>query len=144
MVLAPDMEIERALAEMKKAGAEHAAVVDGGGILLGGFSCRYVLKNLLPVSVAMADGIQLDIKVSAAPGIAKRLRKVNPLKVAELMERKVAIVYPQTPIWEGVNALIMHDGPVFVVEGENNKFKGMITGASALDELQRMQESEAV
>jgi CBS-domain-containing membrane protein len=143
IVLRPDMEVEAALKELKKKNLEFAAVVDEDGILLGLFSHQYLMKNLLPVSVAMADGIQLDVTVKAAPGIAKRLRKVYPAKVSEVMDRKIHAVYPQTPIWEGVNALINYGSPVFVVEDDKGKFMGVITSASALDELQRMQESEA-
>jgi CBS domain-containing protein len=143
VALSPDMEVEAAIKELKKKNLEFAAVVDGDGTLLGMFSYQYLMKNLLPVSVAMADGIQLDVTVKAAPGIAKRLRKVYPAKVSEVMDRKIHTVYPQTPIWEGVNALISYGSPVFIVEDDKNKFMGVITSASALNELQRLLESEA-
>lgn len=144
MTLSPETEVEAALKDMKKKKADFAAVVDDQGVLIGMFSIQSLLNNLLPVSVAMADGIRLDVTVRAAPGIAKRLKKVYPSKVSELMERRVHVVYPQTPIWEGVSALITYGSPIFVVEGESGKYMGMITSASALEELQRMQEeSEA-
>ena len=142
LVLAPETEVEAALKEMKKKKTEHAAVVNKAGVIEGVFSIGGLVRNILPVSVAVSGGIQMDVTVRAAPGIAKRLRKVYPLAVADLMDRKFPAVYPQTPIWEGINLLAGHNSPVFVVEGENNRFIGMITGASALEELQRMQESE--
>ncbi len=138
----PDMEVEKALKELKKKKTESAAIVNEQGEVEGVFSLQIVMKNLLPVSVAMADGIQLDVTVRAAPGIAKRLKKVSPLAVAELMERKFKAVYPETPIWEAVNYLVSSNDPLVVVEGQNNKFIGLITSQSAMDELKRLQESE--
>jgi len=141
--LSPDMKVEKALAQLKKKNVEAAIVVDENDIVQGTFSIQVLMKNLLPVSVAMSDGIQLDVTVRAAPGIAKRLKKVYPLTVGELMDRKFNAVYPETPIWEGINYLVNGVSPLVVVEGDNNKFLGMITNASALEELQRMQEGEA-
>lgn len=144
LTVPPEMEVEQALKEMKKKKVEYAAVVNGSGVMEGVFSVSSLIRNILPVSVAISGGLQMDVTVRAAPGIAKRLRKVYPLAVADLMDRKFPVVYPQTPIWEGVNLLASHGGsPVFVVEGENNRFIGMMTSGSALEELQRMQESEA-
>ena len=143
LVLSPDTEVEKALKEMKKRKVEHAAVVSREGVLEGVFSIDGLIRNILPVSVAVSGGIQMDVTVRAAPGIAKRLRKVYPLSVSALMDRRFPAVYPQTPIWEGINILAGQNGrPVFVVEGENHRFIGIITGGSALEELQRMQEGE--
>ncbi|MCC6598048.1 MAG: CBS domain-containing protein [Alphaproteobacteria bacterium] len=143
LILSPDTEIEKALKEMKKRKVEYAAVVGDDGVIEGVFSIGSLIRNILPVSVVMAGGIQMDVKMRAAPGIAKRLRNVYTLAVSALMDRNFTVVYPQTPIWEGVSILAARGSPVFVVEGENNRFIGMMTSASALEELQRMQEVEA-
>ncbi len=140
--LSPDTKVEKALKELKKKNFEAAPVVNEEGVIEGVFSLAGVMENLLPVSVAMSDGIQLDVTVRAAPGIAKRLKKVYPATVAELMSRKFDVVYPETPIWEGVNLLVTHGAPLFVVENKNNKFLGMIDHQSIMDELKRLQESE--
>ncbi len=139
LTLSPEMEIEKALEEMKNRDLECVPVVGPDGVLEGAFSIQGLMRNLLPVSVATADGLHLDITVRAAPGVAKRLKKVLPLPVRDLMDRTVAVVYPQTPLWEGLNVLLMQQGaPVFVVEGENRRFIGMMTAASAMAELKRM------
>ncbi len=141
--LKPDIKVEKALKELQKKQLDAAPVVDHDGIIVGIFSISGVMQNLLPVSVAMSNGIQLDVTVRAAPGIAKRLKKVYPLPVSDLMERKFHAVYPQTPIWEGVNMLVTHGAPIFIVENENKKFIGILDFHTALAELQRLQESEA-
>ncbi len=139
----PDQTVEDVLALMKKKDVDAVPVVDEDQKLVGVFSIHVLLKNLLPVSVAMADGMQMDIAVQAAPGIAKRLRKVGPLKISELMERKFNTVHPETPLWEGVNLLVQHGSPLLVVESETEKLLGMMTQHSALDELQRLKGSES-
>lgn len=144
LVLTSDIKIEKALKDMKKKGAEFCAVTDADGILVGVLSEQIILKNLLPVSVAMSDGLQLDVKLPAAPGIAKRLKKITPLNVEELMERKnFPVVHPETPIWEGVNMLAQSGLPLVVVDPQTQKYIGLISFQSALDELYRLRDSEA-
>lgn len=144
LVLKVDTKISKALKDMKKKGVQSAAVIDGKGALAGFFSYRILMKNLLPVSIAMSDGIQLDVTIPAAPGIAKRLKKVMPLTVETLMERKnFPVVYPETPLWEGVNLIVQTGLPLSVVEGEANTYIGLVTHESALEELERLQNSEA-
>ncbi len=139
----PDQTVEDVLALMKKEDVDAVPVVDEEQKLVGVFSTHVLLKNLLPVSVAMAGGLQVDVAVNAAPGIAKRLKKVGPVKISELMERKLNLVHPETPIWEGVNLLIQHGSPILVVDKETEKLFGMMTLHSVLDELQRIKDSES-
>lgn len=143
ITVSPDQDVETALALMKKENIDAAPVVDKNGILMGVFSIRILMKNLLPVSVVMNDGLQLDVAVRAAPGIAKRLKKAAFLKVGDIMERKVMAVNPETPTWEGINHLVQNGGPLLVVESETGKLTGVITYQSALDELQRLKDSDS-
>ncbi len=142
LILSPDANVEKAMKELKKKKIDWAAVVNDQGVIEGLFSLRIVMKNLLPVSVAMSDGIKLDITVRAAPGIAKRLRKVYPLTVADLMDRQFERVSPDTPIWEAISHLVHTDTPLAVVDGDKDKFIGLITAQSGIDELQRLEQSE--
>lgn len=142
MTVSPDDEVGKVLADMKDKDFDAVAVVAKDGTLEGLLSIKVLLQNLLPVSVSMADGLQMDITVQAAPGIAKRLKKVEPLHVSEIMTRKVHIVYPETALWEGVNLLVQYGAPLVVVEGETKKFVGLITFQSALNELNRLKDSE--
>ncbi len=142
--VSPDDGVEQTLAAMKKAKTDLAPVVDGAGVTVGSFSLKTLLENLLPVSVNMNDGTSLDVHLGAAPGIAKRLKKISPLKVGDLMNRKFVAVHPDTPLWEGVNVLVQNSGmPILVVEPRSGKALGIITTQSALDELTRLKDSEA-
>lgn len=136
-------EVGVVLKKMKKAKAEYAPVLNEDGKLVGLFSYEILLKNLLPVSVAVADGVQLDVTVRAAPGIAKRLKKVYPLAVSNFMERKVNAVHPETPTWEGINFLTIHGAPLLVVDSETEKLVGLMSGHSAVEELIRLKDSES-
>ncbi len=140
----PDDNIGTTLVAFKKAKIDLAPVVDEAGVAVGVLSLKAILENLLPVSVTTNDGIQLDIRVGAAPGIAKRLKKVELMKAGDLMDRKFAFVYPETPLWEGVNLLVRNGGgSLLVVEPKSGKALGVITTQSALDELARLKDSES-
>jgi CBS-domain-containing membrane protein len=134
-------EVESTVAAMKKANIDLVPVVDEKGVAVGAFTYHQLFENLLPVAVS--DGFGGSINIGAAPGVAKRLKKVLPLKVSDLMDRKITAVYPETPLWEGVGLLVQTNAPVLVVEPKSGKLLGVITNQSALDELNRLKDSEA-
>jgi CBS domain-containing protein len=136
----PNETVKTVLKRMRTKKTDIIPVVEDNGDLAGYFSSAQLLKNLLPIPVSMADGIQLDIKIPAAPGIAKRLHKVQNLPVSDFMKRRTHSVYPDTPIWEGVRLLMEHQEPVFVLEAGTQKLLGLMTESSAIAELERLQE----
>jgi predicted transcriptional regulator len=139
--VSPDDTVEDALQALKKAKIETAPVLDKEKRLLGVFSLQSLMKNLLPVSVPINDGITLDITIPAGPGIAKRLNKVHFLSVAEVMERKVNAITSETPIWEAINFLVQYGSPLIVVEYQTGKALGIMTTQSALEELNRLKDA---
>ena len=134
----PDDTVEVVLKSIKKGKAQACAIVDKDGLFLGLFSMKILLRNLIPVSVAMTDGVQIDIKVTAAPGVAKRLANVKTLAVSELMDRKPDTVYPDAPIWEGVSVLTKNGSPLPVVD-HSGKLHGLITYDSLVNDLESIQ-----
>jgi CBS-domain-containing membrane protein len=136
--LKPDQEIGAVMKLFKKHQIEHFPVVDEQGILLGYLSQHIILKNLLPVSFTV-PGEGAAVMIGAAPGIAKRLKKIKPLKVADLMERKFQSIHPETPIWEGIYMLVEKGSPLMVIEEKTGRFIGLINRFSALEELERLQ-----
>ncbi|PCJ02265.1 MAG: hypothetical protein COB14_02775 [Alphaproteobacteria bacterium] len=138
----PDDAVEVVLKSIKKGKVQACAIIDESGAFLGVFSMKILLKNLLPVSVAMTNGVQIDIKVTAAPGVAKRLANVKTLSVSELMERKPDTVFPDAPIWEGVSVLTKNGSPLAVVDS-NGKFQGFITYDSLVDDLESIQSTDS-
>ncbi len=139
--VSPGDSVEDALKSLKKAKIDSAPVLDEQGRLLGVFSLQILMKNLLPVSVPMNDGIELGITIPAGPGIAKRLNKVHFLNVADIMERKVNAITAETPIWEAINYLVQHGSPLVVVDYQSGKALGLMTSQSALDELNRLKDA---
>ncbi len=135
-----DEEIEKVLKKMKKAKVNTVAVVDKNGMLEGVLSSQSLFQNILPVNISMSNSASM--MVSSAPGLAKRLRKVMVLPVKQIMDRKPLIVYPETPIWEGVKLLMEHNKPIMVVDHETQKFIWVMDFDSALDELIRLQEGK--
>jgi CBS domain-containing protein len=140
--LAPDTSVEDALKILDKHKIDTLPVVEEDGLFLGLFGRRILMKNLLPVSVAMSDGIQLDVKIPAAPGIARRLKKVMPLPIHEFADRKVPYVHPEMALWQCVSLIVQYGAPLPVLETETKKFIGLISDESALSELIRLKSSE--
>lgn len=140
VTVSPDDSVESVIVVLRKNKISAVPVVDEKGALLGLFSMKILLRNLIPVSIAMSNGVQMDIKVSAAPGVAKRLAKVKPLSVGEVMERKYPSVGPDAQIWEGVSLLTTQGGPLPVVD-DKGKFIGMITYDSIVETLEDIQDS---
>ena len=138
----PGDSVEKVLKSIEKGKVRAASVVDDDGQFVGIFSLKILLKNLIPVSVAMSDGVQIDIKVQAAPGIAKRMGKVMPLPVSDLMDRKPVTVLPDDPIWEGVSQLTKSGEPLCVVD-DKGKYLGMITYESLVNDLRNIETTDS-
>lgn len=116
-------------------------VVDENDKLLGIFGYDQILNQLLPVSARIEDGLQrLDFIVGAAPGVAKRLRKLYPLKVEDVLKKDCCVVYPQTPTWEAIRLLVKYGSPIPVVEEKSGIMIGIITEQSALADLKNILE----
>ena len=140
LVIEPEVSVEKVLTSMKKKKAQIAVVIDESGKLLGYLSMKILLKNLLPVSLSLQSaGHSADVVVGAAPGIAKRLRKVKPIEVHNVMERKFYSVSPNTPTWEGVQMLVEYGSPLFILEEGTQNFVGVMNEESAISELERIQ-----
>lgn len=137
ITVSQDESIEKAIKALKKAKAEAAAVVNGKGAMVGLFSYKILLTNLLPVNIAMAGG---EMAMAAAPGVAKRLRKVKPLPVQDLMATRFTSVYPETSTWEGLRLVLDNEHPVIVIDRDSNKPLGIITEHSLYNEFERMQD----
>lgn len=129
--------VEKTLKALKKNKAPAAAVINADGELAGLFSHHILLTNLLPVSVSVAG---MSVGMEAAPGVAKRLRKVKALPVRDLMSKKFGLVHPETPTWEGLKLILESANPVIVIDQESKKPLGMITEESIYEEFERMQD----
>lgn len=141
VTVAPDETVEHALKAIKKGKVNAVAVIDGDGVFHGIFSMKVLLGNLIPVSVAVSEGVQLDVALPAAPGVAKRLANVKSLPVSELMDRKPQSVSPDAPVWQGVSLLTKNGSPLCVVD-DKGKFHGLITYESLVDDLGNAQTTD--
>ncbi len=135
ITVSSDDTVEGVLKALGKAKANVAIILADDGGFEGVFTQKILLKGLIPVSVAMSSGVQIDVKVSAAPGVAKRYGNVLPLPVSEVMERKPNTLSPDSPIWEGVAHLTKYSSPVLIVD-DKGKYFGAITYDSLLKHLE--------
>lgn len=141
VTVSPDETVEKALKAIKKGKVNAVAVIDEDGQFHGIFSMKVLLNNLIPVSVAVNEGVHLDVKLPAAPGVAKRLNNVKPLAVSEVMDRKPQSVLPDAPVWQGVSLLTKNGSPLCVVD-DKGKFHGLITYESLVDDLENIETTD--
>ena len=134
VALSPKDTVEKALKTLKKRKTTAASVVDEEGNLLGVFSMGILLKNLIPVPITTSSGVHIDMKMTATPGVARRLGGVMPLSVSEVVERNPVKVLPDEPIWEVVGRMVTNCEPLCVVD-DSGKFMGLVTYESLIDEL---------
>jgi predicted transcriptional regulator len=134
--ITPDTTVEQALAIFKEKSIRNVPVVESDGTFIGLFGLKEVLINLLPKAAIIEDGLQsLSFVQGAAPGIAKRLRKLHSLQVAELMNKKPHSVECETSTIEALRVMAFHGSPVVVKEKGSNKFKGIISRKTLLDDM---------
>ncbi len=114
-------------------------IVDDNNVLLGLFGYDQILDNLLPVSARMEDGLQkLDFIIGAAPGVAKRLKKLYPKLVDEVLDTECCVVHPNTPTWEAVRLIVKYASPIPVVNEENGKLLGIVTEQSLITDFKKI------
>lgn len=132
----PDDTVEEVLDRLDEHNIRAVPVVDDNGCMVGMFCLNTVLENLLPVAVTMPDGLQrLNFVVGAAPGVAKRLYKLKPKKVSEIMDTDTLVVHPDTQTWEAIRLMVKYGSPIPVVEEESGKLLGLISEQSALADM---------
>jgi len=132
----PDCTVEQALAIFKEKSIRNVPVVDADGTFLGLFGLHQVLTALLPKSVTMKHGLEnLSFVVDAAPGIAKRLKKLHGVPVSEIMNKKPSITHKETATIESLRIMAMEGSPVVVTDKDNGKFEGIISRKTLLDDL---------
>ena len=132
----PEQTVEDALRVFKDKDIRNVPIVDEDGIFKGLFGLQQVMLNLLPKSATMEDGLEsLNFIVDAAPGIAKRLRKIHATPVADLMNKDAAFIHPDTSTIEALLILAKKGSPVVVVEEETHKFLGVVSRQTLLKNL---------
>lgn len=138
----PDQSVEQALQIFKEHNIRTVPVVDKDGIFHGVFGLREVLVELLPTAVKMQDGLEdLDFILDAEPGIAKRLKKLRPRLIGDVMNKKIKVAHPSTSTWEVLRMMTLYGSPVAIVEKESKKFVGVVSRQTLLEELENLIEA---
>lgn len=134
--ISPDTTVKEAMDIFKEKSIRNVPVVDDNGKFLGLFGLQQVLMNLLPKAATMEDGLEsLAFVEDAAPGIAKRLRKIEPIKVSEMMNTKARHVDCETSTIQALNVMAKFGSPVVVTDSKTGDFKGIISRKSLLDNM---------
>lgn len=133
--VSPDQSVLEALALLRDKGLRVVPVIDQDKTFLGIFSIKVMMDNLLPVSVRMDHGLAgLGFMQGSAMGVAKKYKKLLPMKVADVMKTECQVLKMDTPLWEGARLMTIHGSPLPVIDG-NNKLVGVLAGQSLLFHL---------
>jgi CBS-domain-containing membrane protein len=136
--------VEQAMTLLDQHYVRFLPVVDEEGRLQGMFGTHVLLKNLLPVSVTMEDGLQrLDFVIGAAPGVSKRLHKLLPVEIGTILQRDPVVVHSDTATWEVIRLIVRHGSPLPVVEEKTGKLLGIVTEQSIIADMNRAVEDVA-
>lgn len=135
----PNDTVEKGINLFREKNIRSLPVVDDEGKLVGLFGLRHILIKLLPASATMEDGLtNLDFLMGAAPGIAKRLKKMKPILIKDVMEKEPIIVHQDGAMSEAVRMMAIHGSPLAIVQEDSHKFVGMISRQTLLEELEHM------
>ena len=141
LTVTPDTTVHDALAIFEKNDIRSVPVVSKDGNLLGLFGLKHVLLSLLPKSVTMEGGLtKLDFVVGAAPGIAKRLGKIQSEPIENFMEKNPDVLQEDTPTWEALRVIALYGSPIPIVKENSGEFIGMISRQSLLKQLETIKD----
>ena len=141
ITVTPETTVAEALEIFENNDIRSVPVVSKDGKMAGLFGLRHILLNLLPASATMQDGLRrLDFVIGAAPGIAKRLKKVKGRAVGEVMDENPMVLYEHTPTWEALRVMALHGSPISVVDEKSGDFVGMISRQSLLKGIENIEE----
>lgn len=134
LTLTPETSVGDALAQMKKSAVNAAPVTDKAGTVMGLFSLRNLVENILPVSMVSESGLS-GVVVSAAPGLDLRLRKVMTQSVAAVMDRRFLSVYPDTSEARAAQLIAEKNESVIVLNEDTGRLEGMISDHDLIEGL---------
>jgi CBS domain-containing protein len=139
----PDQTVETVIKSMRNSGVSIIPVVDADNALVGVFSFGILLEDTMPVSLAVGGGggedapPPMNVRIPAAPGMVKRLKRSMMSPVSALMQRPRNVVHPDTPLESAIREIREAGGPVPVVEPKTNEFVGFVSDESLLDALEK-------
>lgn len=113
-------------------------VLDEKNVLLGMFSTRVLLRNILPTSVTMEHGLQhLGFGHGGEGSLAKALVDVMDDPIIDHIDQEPVVLHSDTAMWEIVRLLVEHGSPLAVVERDTNKLVGLVSDQSILESLNK-------
>lgn len=127
----PDNTVEDLLNLVREHNIRAVPIVNDANVLVGMFSMHQLLRYLLPISVTMERGLDnIDFIMRASPEVAKKLKETLPRQVADIMDRNLVSVHPETPTLEAIRIVVKYGSPVPVVEKGTNVLVGLISEQS--------------
>lgn len=137
----PDMTVGDVMKYLSENHIRAVPIIDGDKKLMGIFGLHKLVRDLLPGSAQVEDGLQrLDFVVGASPLIAERLAEIKKDPVSDHMATNIVVAYPDTPTMEGIRLIVKYGSPLPIIEKDSGVLMGIISEQSALERLNRMSE----
>ena len=133
-VIGEETPAAQALAEMKAANVSLAPVLDGKAKILGLFTLRRFLADLMPVSVSIGQEAG-KVRIPTAPGMARRLEKNGALPVSAFMDRQFQALGPDSPLEAAIRHIQERGEAVPIIDEKTGRFLGLVSAESVLEAL---------
>ena len=139
--LGPTAKVSEGLRMMHDRHVRTLAVVNDDGQFIGLFGIRQVVHLLLPKAAQIENGLtDLSFMPEDLGNFYHRIKEVGNKPVADFLAKKedLLICKPTTQLPELLELLHLSFNtslPVVVVEGENNRLIGMVSGWDVLEKL---------
>lgn len=136
ITVSPDQTVDDVMHLFDREHIRSVPVCEKDGKIVGVFSLRSILKQLLPLAAVIEDGLpNLEFVIGAAPGAAKRLKKLKNKRISEVMDTEFAVAHPDTPTWEIVRLMTRYGSPVPIVDEKTKVIKALVSSQSLLHGL---------
>jgi CBS domain-containing protein len=123
--LSPDMTINDGLKKLFELKISGLPVIDKEGKLVGLFTEKEILKEILPSYVEKVG--RFIYETDATRRIEKKVQSFNELKVADVMRRDVMTTNINATLIEVMRILVTAEARRLPVVDENNKVIGIVS-----------------
>lgn len=104
-------------------------VTDASGKYLGVFSLNGLLALILPRAALMEGGLtDLGFLSDRLDILQERMREHGTRPLADLLEKQVPVIHPETPLLEVVLHLYRAENDIPVVDSKSGQLLGLLLG----------------
>ena len=128
--LLPDTTVTDALKALLSQKISGLPVVDNSGRLVGMFTEKDVLKNILPSYVSQVGKFAYE---NSPKTVTNKVAKLSELKVSELMRKEVVEALEDTPAYEVARVMLTQNVRRVPIVDKDKKMVGIVSRSDVLE-----------